>query len=902
LIMSPPFRAAAAALGFALALVVTATSAQPPEVEDTKPKTKKKVVVDDPDSPPPKATAPGASGDPSVRLDELAAAAAAATNPAVKAALERYTVPFDKLTTSGGVVHRVKPIPLHRSDKLPAQFGIRELSPAGVPGEPKSLTKAEVKRIEHFEDLALAEAEAWLKKSGPDGMTPPEFLGVSEKLLAAALRFHDYAKANNQRTGKAWDDVRRPLDEKLKDVRVRELRAAAAAGEWARVREATARLLTAYPNDPVVAREAAEARVGEAERLLKTKQFTDQVKARELLDDFEARFPGAGGEPAKRARRELRDEAQQFFLKAQADKSAGNDLRARDYARQADALDPNLPGLRELSRQLGTGSTVLSVGARIFPERLSPVTARFDSEKQVVELLFESLLQEVPDPAGGTRYRPGAALGMPLVIPGGRELAVRTFPARGEPDPGFDAHDVAETVKLYRTRPELWTSAALPWLEDLPTPTGPAGIRFSFRHGHPDPRALLTFKLLPARWLTDRGKRVDDADFSARPIGTGPFKYNSVSADPKTGARTLILTDNPNFGRSRDRTGLPVFHEVRFVELGKGVDSFEEFRHGRLHVMPDLTPAELARALSRNGAELGGQGQVYTAATNRRVHVLALNHRRPPFQSRDLRRGLGLAIDREGILQEISAAVPAAFRRTTAPMTGPYPAGSWAAAKGPGGLPAPLLDRNEAIVRISRYLGNPSAPRELKLTFQQDDPTAVAACERIKAQVESLFKDAPEGNRLKIELDPRPPREFLRHVESEQRYDMAYVPFDYPDDWHPFGLAAYLDPDAATRDGRNVCGYLSGGTNPDADDRILGGELAAFREHRDYAGDLAPRAARVHTMFNDRMPFVPLWQLDRHTLVSGKLKVFTDDTADPVPPYLLNPTGLFQNAARWKLE
>jgi ABC-type oligopeptide transport system substrate-binding subunit len=899
--MTRSFRPAAAVVGFALALLVTASSAQPPEVEDVKPKVKKKIVVDDPDPPAPKGTAAGAAGDPSVRLDELVGAAKAAPNPAVKAALERFTVPFDRLTVSGGATLRVKPIPLHRTDKLPPQFGVQELTPAGVPGAPKNVAKAEVKRIDHFEEMALAEAEGWLRKAGPDGTVPAEFLAPAEKLMAAALRYHDYARANNQRTGKAWDEVRRPLFEKLKETRVRGLHQATAAGEWDHVRAAAGRLLAAYPNDPAMAKEAAAARVAEAERLLKTKQFADQVKARELLDDFEAKYPGAGGDPAKRARKELADEARRFFQLAQADKSAGNPVRARDYARQAEALDPYLPGLRELARDLGTGSTVLAVGARVFPERLSPVTARFDSERQVVELLFEGLLEEVPDPAGGVRYRPGAALGMPAVVPGGRELAVRTFPARGDAEPGFDAHDVAETVKLYRTRPELWAAYPLPWIRDLPVPTGPAAVRFEFQHGHPDPRALLTFKLLPARWLADHGKRVDDADFSARPVGTGPFKFSSVSTDPK-GARTLTLIDNPNFGRTPGRAGLPHLREVRFVELGKGADLFAEFRGGRLHVVPDLTPGELARALSQNGAELGGHGQVFTAATNRRVYVLALNHRQTPFQSRDLRRGLGLAIDREGILQEVFAGVPATHRRTTGAMTGPFPPGSWAAARGAGGLPTPLLDRTQAIVHFGRYLATPSAPRNLKLAYPGGDPVAQAACERIKAQVEGLFKDVPAGNRMTLELDPRTPREFLRHVESEQRYELAYVPFDYPDDWHPFGLAAFLDPDAAGRDGRNVTGYLSANTNPDAEDRILGGELAAFREHRDYAGDLVPRAQRVHTQFNDRMPFVPLWQLDRHTLVSGKLRVVVDDTTDAAPAFLLNPTGLFQNAARWRLE
>ena len=56
---------------------------------------------------------------------------------------------------------------------------------------------------------------------------------------------------------------------------------------------------------------------------------------------------------------------------------------------------------------LAISDQLLAVGARVFPERLSPVTARFDSERQAVELLFEGLLEEVPDPAGGANAGTG---------------------------------------------------------------------------------------------------------------------------------------------------------------------------------------------------------------------------------------------------------------------------------------------------------------------------------------------------------------------------------------------------------------------------------------------------------------------------------------------------------------
>jgi ABC-type oligopeptide transport system substrate-binding subunit len=276
--------------------------------------------------------------------------------------------------------------------------------------------------------------------------------------------------------------------------------------------------------------------------------------------------------------------------------------------------------------------------------------------------------------------------------------------------------------------------------------------------------------------------------------------------------------------------------------------------------------------------------------------MLAVNHRRPQMQSKVLRQGLSLAIDREAILSDVYRAGKDFHKQ----MSGPFPPRSWASVKGASGNAVPLVNRDLAITKLKTYLGDMGAKAEITLSYPDGDPLAALACNRIKAQVEALFKDLP-GRKLTILLEPVPPRDLLLRVEDEHRFDLAYVPFDYPDDWYPYALGAMLDPFAADRGGRNWTGFLHKNTGADAEDARLGqllNELRAFREF----GQLSARTAEVHKLFNECVPFIPLWQLDRHMLVHNAVKVYTDDSDTPANPRVLNPTALFQGVARWRLE
>ena len=901
----------AAVLVFIGAAGLAACAVQPPvEVEDPKGTVKKKIVVEDedPKGPPRKKITvdddpvivkktpdalPGSAPD--VRLDELVRAAEDARAPALKALFAKYAVPFDRLHVQNNVL-RIRPIPIRKAEWPAGQdaIGVVPLDNANKPLETRPIPVPAVKSVDHFETMVQAEAEALLKKA-PDGVTTGEQQFAAEKLLAAALRFHDYARERNIRRGKTWDDVRTPIAEKLRDLRLELLRSAVAANDAARVRELTSRMSSAYPRDPVIAREVATARVGEVERLLQSGSHFDHVRAKELLDEFESRFPGAGGDAVRRCRNQIADIAIKAFTRAKEKKAVGDLTTARDELARAAALDPGIAGVRDLQRELRSGYPVLVVGVRQYPHNMSPATARLDSEKQAVELMFEGLLEEVPGETGAVRYRPGAAIGMPAVVPGGRECIVRSFDRDPANRPGFDSHDVVGTLKLLDTASDLWAAYPLPWLAGLPTPSDANAVRIPFALGHPDPRALLTFKLLPTKWLAENGKRVDDAGFAEKPFGTGPFRlYSNPRPDPAI-PREMVFVDNPLYSRWRDRTGLPHLREIRLVEVSK-IDPVEAFRTDKLHILTDVPTNELDRFVGP-AAGLNGKVQVVTAAVNRRVHILAVNLHRSYMQSKVLRQGLSLAIDRDEVLGKVFRANRADLHRA---MTGPFPPNSWAAPRGLASVP--LVNRDLAVARLKAYLADAGAKTDLTLSYPEDDPRAAAACAQIQAHVKDIQRDFPNGRKVVINLEGVPLAELVVRVQDEHRYDLAYVPFDYPDDWHPYALGAALDRSAAGRGGRNWFGFLLRETNPDADDQSLGELLTQIRGYRDFAGQLVPKSTEAARLFNDCLPFIPLWQIDRHTIVHSSLKVYVDDSAEPANPRVLNPTTLFQGVARWRLE
>ncbi|WP_168219284.1 ABC transporter substrate-binding protein [Limnoglobus roseus] len=833
-----------------------------------------------------------------VRIEDLARAAADTPSPPLRALLLRYVVAFDRITDFQDKAQRVTPIPAFRLGKIPPVFGVFDLDDRNQPAALRRMESTKVRKIEHYEELIVEEAERLVnaKLLEPPGVERKDRVEAAEQLLAGALLFHDAARDQSKRKGIGWEQVRAKVADTLSAVRLTRLKLASERKDWALVRSLGSRMTSLYPNNLKLLEEVFTARLAEA--LLaatESEKPAELENARDLLSEFESRFPGSKSETAESIREALKEKAKNLFEQASVALRQNDQKRAQQLIRTVETIDPGHAGLRDLQGQLTGAYSVLYVGARHLPERMTPLTARFPSERQAVDLIFEPLLEALPDDSYGVKYRPVLANAMPTAAGLSRDFTlVKTAEWAGLGREYLDATDVAGTLKAVRDKyRHTWVGEYVDWMPDPVRVEDHTRLRINFASGHPFPLAMMTTKVLPARWLTAENKQLDDLVFALKPVGTGPFRFVG-KGQPTDGPTEVVFAANPTFARRAGRIGQPFIKEVHFVDLAKVADPAALFRSGQLHFLPDVPTGELAK-FTAPAAKLKGQVDVVTTESNRRIYMLAINHQRPELNSVALRRGLAHAIDREEILDKVYRAGFSQFHKA---LVGPFPPNSWPIPKVAGSVPPPLFDSSLAQAKMSEYAVR-GGEKTLTLLYSTDDARSRFACEMVRKQIETATATAVS---IKIALEGLPAVVFHKRVYEDRDFELAYVPFEYRDDWYPYGLGFLLDPEAQSQGGRNFMRYPPRTVSPSREDKLLGQQLEEIRHHADFTGKLSPQAQRLQLRFVEAMPFIPLWQLDRHMVVSTKLKFYLDDTGEALNPKWLAPDHAFAGVARWKLQ
>jgi ABC-type transport system substrate-binding protein len=314
----------------------------------------------------------------------------------------------------------------------------------------------------------------------------------------------------------------------------------------------------------------------------------------------------------------------------------------------------------------------------------------------------------------------------------------------------------------------------------------------------------------------------------------------------------------------------------------------------QLHLFPDAPQEMVNRFRTEDG--LKERLRVRAAKTDRRVHILAVNHRQPGLASDKVRQGLSAAIDREAILK---AVYRLGDDKAHAALTGPFPVRSWATP--PTAKNAPLSKPGGGGL-IKDGLADQSV--RLRLTCDKEDAKARATCQLIKQQVEEGTRGKDGKPQVEIEVRELANTDFRVKLYVEHDFDLALTTFDYRDDL--YSLDGLLDPEAVGPDGgrggRNFLGYLTAGTNPADGDRRLRKLIEEARSSRDFTKKVQQKTWDIHTLFNQRLPFIPLWQLDRYMVVHKDLEMHFDNPESPATADQLDPAVVFTGTEMWRVK
>jgi ABC-type oligopeptide transport system substrate-binding subunit len=716
---------------------------------------------------------------------------------------------------------------------------------------------------EQYEKITLNKVEHLLSPSFEDkDLSRLGRLQAAEKILrAVAWHLQSEDRSND-----------RPL-EKLRSVRAEQLSLLVKGADWDRALPLAERLLAIYPNDGSIGAEVQSCWSQYAQSKLRS----DFLTARAYLSRIDRQF--VHSPEAKPVRDALAARAGVLLKEA-----AGlPDDPARDKLAEALTLWPRLPGLRDEFLKRQKKYQVLYVGVRSLPEFLSPATAWTDPEKQVLDLVFEGLVEQSIDPALGRRYEPRLTHHLPAVETLKRRFLLRRD-AHWSDGERVTATDIRHTVQLLGKgdlpgRVPAWNDM----VKEIRVERASFDIDFGLKHGCADALALFTFKVLPPNFRGKALNRADDPDFAKAPVGSGPYLY--LGRHQEAGRTLAVFGANPHFDRPRSG---PIIREIRFLAWKDATDLPDTLARSALLLN---VPTEQLQSIKAKGIPI-------RSLTSRRVNYLAINHQGgTALTNLNLRRALALAIDRDRILTDqfrgsktdlnvLEIAGGALAIKLLAQRTGhaefhhaangPFPVESWACCQPPR-VPAQLFDP----VRAKSYFRSAHKQLgEVKLTLKY--PTGEAnveqACKQLADQIHRLAADSGANVTIApIGLAPHALKEAIHH----RKYDLAYHHLDL--DHEIIGLWPLFDPQshAVLPGGSNILGYDNDGK--------LASLFRAALDHRQFS-TVRDLAHSIHAHLVAQMPIIPLWQLHYHVAVPAHL------ITDP-----LDPVHIFLHAAQWKL-
>jgi tetratricopeptide (TPR) repeat protein len=547
-----------------------------------------------------------------------------------------------------------------------------------------------------------------------------------------------------------------------------------------------------------------------------------------------------------RWRQRLIGQATPLRAAARAAADAGQWDKASEQIREVAALWPNLPGARELARNVYQNYSRVVVGVSAMSDNPLPNrpdwTARRDSR-----LLYRTLTEFLGASSEGGKY--DCPVGMISSGNLGRRLTFQLKPGVGWAKGNATLTGIDVSRRLLAMTDPADASYRADW-SDLMAAVSVRGVytvEVELRRPHVRPEALLQIPLLPH---TMPPLAADEP-----PPVNGPFVVQSRSADE------VVYAANRHYFAAKPSQPKQLV-ERRYPTISKAIKAL---RRGEIHMVDRINPWDAA-ALRDDTHVLV---QPYALPL---VHCLIPNLRRPLMRDRTFRRGLAYGIHREAILEQMLGGVDLpGCAVTSSPFLMGVDAGD------PMGYASdslikprpfnPWLARLLGTIALQAYAdahkNDPKPPpaKHVLVLAHPADEVATAACKSILKQLDLL--------KLNVSIELRP---IDGPMPSRVPDDVDLLYVELPA-WEPLV------------DAHRLLGAegMTGSCSP-----YMTLALRQLDEAVDWS-QVRDRLHRIHCISYDDVAILPLWQLVEQFAYHESLRGVA-----------ASPVSLFQNIEQWR--
>jgi peptide/nickel transport system substrate-binding protein len=165
-------------------------------------------------------------------------------------------------------------------------------------------------------------------------------------------------------------------------------------------------------------------------------------------------------------------------------------------------------------------------------------------------------------------------------------------------------------------------------------------VKFTFEGPHAQALEDFWWAPMPKHLLENvSAAEMRNAPFNRQPVGSGPFKFSQWQANQR-----MVIERNPDFPEALG--GPANLERVVFRIIPEPSTLLTELTTGGVHVDVPLPPDQVKQVEGNDAIKV-------FAFPGKSVYYIGWNNKRPPFNSANVRRALGMAVNRKEIIDAL---------------------------------------------------------------------------------------------------------------------------------------------------------------------------------------------------------------------------------------------------------